>query len=105
MAVAAFRVRMARFLLDLLARHYELGIAQLRHAGGVSVTGNAFIAGLITGVIMKKDEKQDKLGCQDDHPAARAKEIPEFADSHSDEKDRENYLLRRRQERKGNMNL
>jgi hypothetical protein len=32
---------------------------------------------------MKEDEQQDKLNDQDDHPAAGAKEIPEFADGHS----------------------
>jgi hypothetical protein len=47
------------------------------------MAGDALIAGLVAGIIMKEDEQQDKLDDQDDHPAAGAKEVPEFTDCHS----------------------
>jgi len=83
MAVAAFSVRVTGFLLDLLARHYEMGIAELCHTGGISVARDAFVAGLVAGIIMKECEQQDKLDDQNDHPAAGPEEIPELSDGHN----------------------
>lgn len=84
-AVAAFCIRMAGFLLHLLTGHDELGIAQFRHALLVRVAGYASIARLIAAIIMKEGKQQDKLDDQDDHPASIAEEVPEFADGHRSE--------------------
>jgi hypothetical protein len=88
MAIAALGVRVAGFLLHLLAGHHELRIAQFRHALLVRVADYASIARLIAAIIMKKGKQEGKLDEKDYHPAAIAEKFPERADGHS-ERERE----------------
>ena len=47
-AVTAFRIRMARFLLDLFTGHYEFRIAEAGHPLPVRVAQDTLITRLIT---------------------------------------------------------
>jgi hypothetical protein len=46
------------------------------------MAGDATVAGLVAGIIMKEDEQKDELDDQDDHPASGPEEVPELSDRH-----------------------
>lgn len=81
-AVAAFRVRVAGFPLDLLPCHHELRPAQLRHPVFIGMAGDAFVARLIAAVKGNEDEGERKLDEKDNHPAPVPEELPKLVDGH-----------------------
>jgi len=80
--VTAFRVRMTRLFLNLLAGHHELRGAERSHPLFIGMAPHALVARLVRAVERDEDDDEPKLENQYDDPAFVAEKLPEFADSH-----------------------
>ena len=82
MAIAAFGVRVARFFLNLFARHYELGVSERLHFILIRMTPDAPVAGVIAGVEISEEQNDAELRNEDRHARAGPEEPGKTSDLH-----------------------